>query len=238
MIEIRVGGYAPRDSTHSRAVEHFSRRLHELAGDAVSVDVLWNILDTGRPAADLLAMVEAGELTLCYFSSSYLGSRVPELNALEIPFLFGDLARRVGDQLQASRLRRLRRRDRKRQLAGFIGPPAENRLQPVVGVQKLVLDVHGYRSVIQRGRLDVKDVVGARVNFGRAGQDGAHEIGLQRLGHAAAAQGDALPMFWLGQFYERGEGVERDRERALHWYRESARRGRADAREALARLGR
>jgi tripartite ATP-independent transporter DctP family solute receptor len=92
MIEIRVGGYAPRDSTHSRAVEHFSERLYELAGDAVSVDVLWNILDTGRPAADLLAMVESGELTLCYFSSSYLGARVPELNALEIPFLFDDLA--------------------------------------------------------------------------------------------------------------------------------------------------
>jgi TRAP-type C4-dicarboxylate transport system substrate-binding protein len=28
---------------------------------------------------------------LCYFSSSYLGSRVPELNVLETPFLFPDL---------------------------------------------------------------------------------------------------------------------------------------------------
>jgi len=55
--------------------------------------------------------------------------------------------------------------------------------------------------------------------------------------HAAAEQGDALPMFWLGQLYEHGEGVAQDREKALHWYRESAQRGRVDAREALARLG-
>jgi C4-dicarboxylate-binding protein DctP len=53
--------------------------------------VTWNILDTGRPASDLLDMVGSGELTLCYFSTSYLGSRVPELNVLEIPFLFQSL---------------------------------------------------------------------------------------------------------------------------------------------------
>ena len=29
---------------------------------------------------------------MCYFSSSYLGNRVPELNVLETPFLFPDLA--------------------------------------------------------------------------------------------------------------------------------------------------
>jgi TPR repeat protein len=55
--------------------------------------------------------------------------------------------------------------------------------------------------------------------------------------HRAAEQGDALPMLWLGQFYERGEGVGQDREQALYWYRESAKRGRADAQEALDRLG-
>ena len=53
----------------------------------------------------------------------------------------------------------------------------------------------------------------------------------------AADKGDALPMFWLGQMYEAGEGVEQSREQALRWYRESANRGRADAGEALERLG-
>lgn len=90
-VTIRVGGYAPPSATHSRAVDHFVRRITERSGGAVEVDVLGNILDTGRPAADLLSMVESGELTWCYFSSSYLGSRVPELDALEVPFLFDGL---------------------------------------------------------------------------------------------------------------------------------------------------
>lgn len=53
----------------------------------------------------------------------------------------------------------------------------------------------------------------------------------------AAEQGDALLMLWLGQTNERGEGVEQDRDKALYWYRESARRGRPDAQQALDRLG-
>ncbi|MDH3499573.1 MAG: TRAP transporter substrate-binding protein DctP, partial [Acidimicrobiia bacterium] len=70
---------------------HFVERVAALLGGSIRVDVLGNILDTGRPAADLLSMVDSGELTWCYFSSSYLGARVPELNALEVPFLFDGL---------------------------------------------------------------------------------------------------------------------------------------------------
>ena len=93
-VRIEVGGYAPEDSTHSRAVARFAERFRDgLAelGASGGCSITGNILDAGRPAADLLAMVEAGELTWCYFSSSYLGSRVPELNALEVPFLFDGL---------------------------------------------------------------------------------------------------------------------------------------------------
>ena len=88
---IRIGGYAPAVATHTRAVAHFVERVAALLGGSIRVDVLGNILDTGRPAADLLSMVDSGELTWCYFSSSYLGARVPELNALEVPFLFDGL---------------------------------------------------------------------------------------------------------------------------------------------------
>lgn len=45
-------------------------------------------MDSGKPATALFDMLDSGELTWCYYSSSYLGTRVPELNALEIPFLF------------------------------------------------------------------------------------------------------------------------------------------------------
>ena len=48
-------------------------------------------MDEGRPNTDLFDLVETGEMFMCYFSSSYLGDRVPELNVLETPFLFPDL---------------------------------------------------------------------------------------------------------------------------------------------------
>lgn len=53
----------------------------------------------------------------------------------------------------------------------------------------------------------------------------------------SAELGDALPMFWLGEMYENGEGVPEDLDQARHWYGEAAARGRADAQEALDRLG-
>lgn len=56
------------------------------------VEVIYNVMDLGRPATDLLGMVANGDLTWCYFSTSYLGSQVSALNALEVPFLFTDLA--------------------------------------------------------------------------------------------------------------------------------------------------
>jgi TRAP-type C4-dicarboxylate transport system substrate-binding protein len=90
-LRVRVGGYAPAGSTHSQALGHFRERLAERVGDAVEVDVLDNVMDLGRPATDLFSMVESGELLFCYFSASYLGPRVPEQNAMDVPFLFADL---------------------------------------------------------------------------------------------------------------------------------------------------
>lgn len=62
----------------------------------MTIDVTWNIMAArpggSRPNTDLLEMVESGEMFLCYFSTSYLGQRVSELNVLEAPFLFSDLA--------------------------------------------------------------------------------------------------------------------------------------------------
>lgn len=91
-LRIAVGGYAPAGSTHSQALAHFAGRLRSRIGEQVEVDVLDNVMDLGRPATDLFRMVESGELLWCYFSASYLGPRVPEQNAVDVPFLFDDLA--------------------------------------------------------------------------------------------------------------------------------------------------
>jgi len=85
---IRVGGYAPRDSVHSKAVDRFAAEVHARSNGELRTEIIYNVLDDGKPATALFDMLEAGELTWCYYSTSYLGSRVPELNALEVPFLF------------------------------------------------------------------------------------------------------------------------------------------------------
>jgi TRAP-type C4-dicarboxylate transport system substrate-binding protein len=88
---VRVGGYAPPSSAHSRGLDHFAAYVDEETSGEVVVDILYNVMDAGRPAVDLIDMVESGELTWCYFSTSYLGSSVPLLDALEVPFLFDSL---------------------------------------------------------------------------------------------------------------------------------------------------
>jgi TRAP-type transport system periplasmic protein len=87
-----IGGYGPRHSAHGDGLDAFKRAVEEGTEGDVGVDVTWNIMDDGRPNTDLFDLVEVGEMFMCYFSSSYLGDRVAELNVLETPFLFPDLA--------------------------------------------------------------------------------------------------------------------------------------------------
>jgi TRAP-type transport system periplasmic protein len=87
-----IGGYGPEKSAHGDGLAAFKKAVEEGTDGDVAVDVTWNIMDEGRPNTDLFDLVEAGHMFLCYFSSSYLGDRVPDLNVLETPFLFPDLA--------------------------------------------------------------------------------------------------------------------------------------------------
>jgi TRAP-type C4-dicarboxylate transport system substrate-binding protein len=86
-----VGGYGPEKSAHGDGLAAFRDEVESGSNGEIEVEVTWNIMDEGRPNTDLFDLVEAGHMFLCYFSSSYLGSRVPELNVLETPFLFPDL---------------------------------------------------------------------------------------------------------------------------------------------------
>jgi len=86
-----IGGYGPQQSAHGEGLEVFRRTVETETNGEIEVDVTWNIMDEGRPNTDLFELVESGHMFMCYFSSSYLGWRVPELNVLETPFLFDDL---------------------------------------------------------------------------------------------------------------------------------------------------
>lgn len=73
---------------HTRALGVLAGALHEDRG--FDVEVTADITSKGMKATDILAMTERGDLELCYFASSYLADRVPDLAALDLPFRFWD----------------------------------------------------------------------------------------------------------------------------------------------------
>ena len=89
-IPIRMGGYGPATTGFSRALKTIGDRLEAAFGPRVDVKYVWNIMDFGYRADDILWLVESGVLTLGYQSSSYLTDRIPELGLVDLPFLFAD----------------------------------------------------------------------------------------------------------------------------------------------------
>jgi tripartite ATP-independent transporter DctP family solute receptor len=87
-IQIRMGGYGPATTGFSRALKLIGDRLISALGDEIDVKYVWNIMDLGYRAEDILWLVEHGLLTLGYQSSSYLTDRVPSLGFVDLPFLF------------------------------------------------------------------------------------------------------------------------------------------------------
>jgi TRAP-type transport system periplasmic protein len=87
-IEIRMGGYGPATTGFSRSLKRIGDRLTARFGAAIDIKYVWNIMDLGYRAEDILWLVEHGLLTLGYQSSSYLTDRVPELGFVDLPFLF------------------------------------------------------------------------------------------------------------------------------------------------------
>jgi TRAP-type C4-dicarboxylate transport system substrate-binding protein len=92
MEVIRFAGYQGPGSVHTRAVQVLRAALGQMEAP-VELAFTANITEGGRKASDLLAMTEAGEIDACYFSSSYLAARVPELGLFDLPFEVADRAR-------------------------------------------------------------------------------------------------------------------------------------------------
>jgi C4-dicarboxylate-binding protein DctP len=88
MIEINLGGYQPPTSVHNRAAEILGLELAKRVGDAVDFKLDGNMPETkGIKAFDLPSLVEAGDLDMCYFASSYMAEQVPEVAIFDLPFV-------------------------------------------------------------------------------------------------------------------------------------------------------
>lgn len=90
------GGYQGDNSVHTRGARCFAEAMARLTDGAVEVEFRQNIVEDGHKAADLLAMTEEGKLDGCYFSSSYLAGRVPELALFDQHFMVPDRAHAYG----------------------------------------------------------------------------------------------------------------------------------------------
>ncbi len=115
-VSILFGGYQPPASVHNRAADVLADELASRLGDEVAFRLEGNVMESGHKAADLLDMVAAGTMTMCYFSASYLAGRVPEFALLDLPFTFTerDRAYAVFDGPLGTRLA-----DRLREATGF-----------------------------------------------------------------------------------------------------------------------
>jgi len=133
-VQIRMGGYGPPTTTHSRALKMIGDRLAAQFGDAVDIKYVWNVMDLGYKGEDVLWMVEHGILTLAYQSTSYLTSRVPELGLVDLPFLFADL-----EQARAA-------------MDGKLGEYLTERIEARIGYRMLGYLENGYRHVSNRLR--------------------------------------------------------------------------------------
>src|SRR4029078_117867 len=91
-MHITMGGYGPPTTGFSKGLKFIGDRIEARFGGGVAVSYVFNIMDHGHKAEDILTLVESGGITLGYQSSSYLTDRVPELGFVDLPFLFSSNA--------------------------------------------------------------------------------------------------------------------------------------------------
>lgn len=136
-VQICMGGYGPETTTHSRALKIIGNSLAAQFGKDVDIKYVWNVMDFGYKSEDVLWMSERGLLTIAYQSTSYLTARVPELEFIDLPFLFESLeqARVAMDgQLGAYMTRKIEERIPGYRILGYFENGyrhVSNRLRPV-----------------------------------------------------------------------------------------------------------
>ena len=89
-ITIRMGGYGPPSTTHSRGLKYIGDELTKKFGNSLEIKYIWNVMELGYGSDAVLWLTECGMLDLVYMSTTALTSRVPDLEFVDLPFLFPD----------------------------------------------------------------------------------------------------------------------------------------------------
>ncbi len=92
-LHLSLAGYQPPQSVHNRAAEIFGAELKARLGNDLSFELDGNVTERGHKAAEILTMVEEGSRSFCYFATSYLAGRFPDIAALDLPFTMTDRER-------------------------------------------------------------------------------------------------------------------------------------------------
>ncbi len=173
-ISIRMGGYGPASTGFSKSLKFIGDRLTAEFGDIVAIDYVWNIMDRGYKAEDILTLVENGEMTLGYQSSSYLTDRVPELGFVDLPFLFANNAQAraaMDGELGAFLARKTEERCNYRILGWFENGfrHISNRLRPIhVPADMTGMKIRVLPSEIQKRAFELLGAVAMRMDLTEA----------------------------------------------------------------------
>ena len=79
-----IAGYQGSDSIHTKSVEYF---IDELSSDFVT-DFIMDITNNGDKASSLIEKTQQGEIHASYLLSSYFEKILPEIQILDLPYLF------------------------------------------------------------------------------------------------------------------------------------------------------
>lgn len=173
-IQIRMGGYGPPTTSFSKSLKFIGDKLEAQFGDRVDIKYVWNIMDLGFKAEDILWLVEHGLLTLGYQSSSYLTDRVPELGFVDLPFLFANNAQARGamdGELGAYLVRKTEERINYRILGWFENGfrHISNKLRPIhMPADMTGMKIRVLPSEIQRRTFELLGAVAMRMDLTQA----------------------------------------------------------------------
>src|SRR5262245_51649713 len=173
-IRIRMGGYGPPSTGFSKSLKLIGDKLSAQFGNDAKIEYVFNIMDHGHKAEDILTLVENGEITLGYQSSSYLTDRVPELGFVDLPFLFASNAQAraaMDGALGALLAERIEARVNYRILGWFENGfrHISNRLRPVRRPADLVgMTIRVLPSEIQRRTFELLGAVPMRMDLTEA----------------------------------------------------------------------